>query len=128
MNKNCKELQGVVREAPIIILEEVGRRPPSADLAPYIEYLPVEPPKPVAPPMVPIIARKTVKVVVTGGQLLGMAIIVALEMLYTIFLLLVELLRMCRRPKSSGVDKIAPRGSQAPERQKLNVEVTVKIN
>lgn len=125
MNKNCKELQGVVRQAPILILEE---GPPRRDVGEYITYLPVEPYRPPQPKILPRIGKKSVKVVVAGGRVIGEGTLVALELLHSVLLLLVELLRMLRRPSNYKPTMSPPAPKEAARRQEIQVEVTVKIN
>lgn len=125
MKKNCKELQGVVRQAPILILEE---RPPRRDVGEYITYSPVEPYRPPQPKILPRIGKKSVKVVVAGGRVIGEGTLVVLELAHSVLLLLVELLRMLRRPSDYKPTMSPPAPKESARRQEIQVEVTVKIN
>ncbi len=125
MKENCKELQGVVRQAPILILEE---KPPRRDVGEYIHYFPVEPYRPPQPKVLPSIGKGSVKVVLAGGQLLGEATMVGLEMIYSILTLIVELLRMLRRPSGYKHTISPPAPKELARRQEIQIEVNVKIN
>lgn len=126
MNENCKELQGVVRQAPIIVLEGGQVVPRTTDPPQYIEYYPVAPSQS-KPEILPAIGKNSVKVVVAGGQVIGMGVIVGLEMTYSILLLIVELLRMLRRPKTQGGVKASSQAPRSAPRQNINIQVNVKI-
>lgn len=125
MQKNCKELQGVVRQAPILILEE---KPQIRDVGEYLTYLPVEPYRPPQPKILPRIGKKSVKVAVAGGRVIGEGTLVVLEMTHSILLLLVELLRMLRRPSGYKPTISPPAPKEARQRQEIQIEVNLKIN
>ena len=125
MEENCKELQGVVRQAPILILEE---KTPRRDVGEYITYLPVQPYRPAQPKILPRIGKESVKVVVAGGRVLGEGTIVILEMTYSVLMLIIELLRLFRRPSTAKDAKSDPAPREAPKRQEIQIEVNVKIS
>jgi hypothetical protein len=125
MEKNRKELQGVVWYPPILTLEE---KPTTQSVGEYIEYLPVMASRARQPKILPRIGKESVKVVVASGQVVGIAVIVTLEMAHSILLLIVELLRLLRRPSTYKHVKCEPAQREAAKRQEFQIEVNVKIN
>lgn len=125
MKENCKELQRGVWHPPILILKE---KPTSQSVGEYINYLPITTHRAHKPKILPRIGKETVKVVLAGGQVVGMATIVTLEMVHSILLLIVELLRLLRRPSTYKAIKCDPAPREAARQQEFQIEVNVKIN